>query len=237
MENNNNFKKYFDKKSYTNGEIITIYINDLINSNKYNSILFIRTPTTGNWLDYIISENHNITRLYYNTLNVPFKKNDYCKLYKSSIIVELNNLEKKLKEINNTYDLIVIDPYHEYKVSYDNFNLLLSFLKNDGCIVSHDCCPNNVNSSTPRFTFGSWSGQTYLAFVKFAYNNSELFYTILNIDTGIGIISKTKKDGLKNVLDKYKQEQLLMIDFLNNYDKAYYYFINNSNDIINLIEP
>ena len=125
MDCNNNFKKYFDKNSYINGEIITIYINDLIKCNNYNNILFIRTPTTGHWLDYILPNNHNITRLYYHTLNVPLKTNNY---HKSSIVVELNNLEKKLKELNNTYDLIVIDPYHEYNVSYDNFNLLLSFL-------------------------------------------------------------------------------------------------------------
>jgi hypothetical protein len=235
MEHNNNFKKYFDKKSYIGGEIITMYVNDLINSNKYNNILFIRTPTTGHWLDYILPNNHNITRVYYHTSSVQFKK-DNC--HKLSIIVELTNLEKKLKELNNTYDLIVIDPYHEYNVSYDNFNLLLSFLKNDGCIISHDCCPSDVKLSTPtpKYIYFDWSGQTYLAFVKLAYNNPELFYSILNIDTGIGIISKTKQDGLKTNLDKYKQSQLLKIDFLNDYDKAYAYFINNSNNIINLIK-
>lgn len=229
---NNYFRKYFDKKSYTNGEIITIYINDLINSKKYNNILFIRTPTTGNWLDYILPDDDNITRLYYHTPNVELNENDCHKL---SIIVEYNNLEKKLKELNKIYDLIVIDPYHEYNISYDNFNLLLSFLNDDGCIISHDCCPSNVNLSIPTFTRGSWSGQTYLALVKFAYNNPELFYSLLDIDTGIGIISKIDKDGLRNDLDKYKQQELLMIDHLNDYNKAYTYFINNGYDIINLI--
>jgi hypothetical protein len=128
-----------------------------------------------------------------------------------------------------------MDPYHEFNVSYDNFNLLLTFLNIDGCIVSHDCYPPNVNMSTPKFKSGNWCGQTYLSFVKIAYNNPDLFYGILNIDTGIGIISKKQKDYLSNVLDKGTQEQLLSIDPTTKYDKAYKYFTDNSKCLANVI--
>ena len=232
MQTNKNFLKYLHKKSYKNGEIITIYINDLISNNNSNNIIFIRTPTTGAWLDGILPNDNSVIRLCYYIQNIQPKK---CNCHKSTTIFDLNNLEQKLDELNNKYDLIVIDPYHEYNISYNNFNLLLSFLNDDGCIVSHDCFPPNLNMSTPVFKNGDWCGQTYLAFIKFAYNNSKLFYGILNIDTGIGIISKRKNDGLKNDLNKYKQEYLLTIDFLNDYDKAYNYFKNNSFDLINLI--
>jgi hypothetical protein len=58
-----------------------------------------------------------------------------------------------------------------------------------------------------------------------------MYYTILNIDTGIGILSKKKLHFLSNTLDRKKQEHLL---FLYKNSKDYYtYFIENSKDIIN----
>ncbi len=232
MTNNIYFLKYLNNRSYKNGEIITNYVNDLINNNNYNNIIFIRTPTTGNWLDNILPNNNNIIRLCY---FMQTKQLTNLKCHKSTIFINLNILKEKMNELNNKYDLIVIDPYHEYDISYNNFNLLFSFLNDDGCIVSHDCYPTNLKLSFPKFVFGDWCGQTYLAFIKFAYHNPELFYGILNIDTGIGIINKRKNDGLSNSLNKNKQEKLLNIDFLNNYDEAYTYFINNSIELINLI--
>lgn len=46
----------------------------------------------------------------------------------------------------------------------------------------------------PYYTRGNWSGETYIAFVEIAYKNPNLFFGLLNTDTGIGIISKTKLD-------------------------------------------
>lgn len=232
MDLQNNLKKYFKKKTYQIGEIFSIFINDLIDTKKYNNIIFIRTPTTGIFFDDILPNNNNIIRICYQTSNIKLTNNSH----KSLIITQLDDLEKEIKRFNKKFDLIVIDPYHEYKISYDNFNLLINFLNDNGCIISHDCCPNNIKSSFPLFNNGEWSGQTYLALVKFANNNPELYYSVLNTDTGIGIISKKKEYGLRNDLDKYKQEQLLMIDNLNNYDKSYTYFKDNSTYIINLIE-
>lgn len=231
MITNNPFLKYLNNKTYKNGEIITNYINDLICCNKYDNIIFIRTPTTGNWLDDILPNNKNITRLCYYIQKTP-KKRKY-KYHRSTIFTNLNNIKETIKQLNKKYDLIAIDPYHEFNVSYNNFNLLLSFLKINGCIISHDCYPTELSLSTPIFKPGDWCGQTYLAFIQFAYNNPHLFYAILNIDTGIGIINKRKKDCLRNNFDKYKQEHILAFDFINDYDKIYNYFINNSYDIIN----
>jgi hypothetical protein len=232
MNTKKSFCKYLNNKTYKNGEIITNYVNDLISDNKYNNIMFIRTPTTGAWLDDILPNNNNIIRLCYYIQNI---QTNNCKCHKLTSIINLNNLEQTIKQLNtnNKYDLIVIDPYHEYNVSYNNFNLLLSFLNDDGCIISHDCYPTKLKLSTPIFKMGDWCGQTYLAFIQFAYNNPHLFYAILNIDTGIGIINKRQSGYLRNNLDKNKQEHILSFDFINDYDKAYNYFINNSSYIIN----
>ena len=77
--------------------------------------------------------------------------------------------------------------------------------------------------ANPSYIAGSWCGETYVAFIEFAYNNPHLFYTILNIDTGIGILSKKKLNFLLNTLDREKQEHLL---FLHKNSQDYYtYFI------------
>ena len=81
------------------------------------------------------------------------------------------------------------------------------------------------------FIPGDWCGETYIAFIEFAYNNPNLFYTVLNIDTGIGIISKKQTEQFSNALDKQKQEQLLLLH--KNSDDPYTYFTEHSKDIIN----
>ena len=62
-----------------------------------------------------------------------------------------------------------------------------------------------------------------------------MFYTILNIDTGIGIISKKQLHSLSNRLDRNKQEYLLFLH--KNLKDPYTYFIENSKDIINANSP
>lgn len=95
--------------------------------------------------------------------------------------------------------------------------------------------------ANPNYIKGPWCGETYMAFVEFAYNNysnnPNNYYAILNIDTGIGIISKKQLGFLSNTLDRKKQEHLLYLYYNNNPKGQYYkYFNENSKDIINSIQ-
>jgi len=219
--------KYFNKNIYIFGDIISLFINDLYNENKYKNILFIRTCTTGGWLDNLLIKYKNVTRiLYYNdTIKKPIMSHKLTKK------IHLKNLEYKLKSLNKKFDLICIDTWHEYEQSLHDFNIISSFLNESGILISHDCYPWTKEVANPHYIPGSWCGETYISFVEFAYNNPNLFYTILNIDTGIGILSKTHLNFLSNTLDRQKQEHLL---YLYKNSKDYYiYFIENSKDIIN----
>lgn len=144
-------------------------------------------------------------------------------------IIEHSKLENQLNLLNKEYDLIVIDPFHEYTHSMSDFNLVTKYLKPTGLLISHDCYPLNEKFATPKFISGGWSGETYLAFVKFAYDNPTYYYTILNIDTGIGIISKTPFDRLSNNFNRTKQEKLFVAN------NKYKYFIKNGQELINVI--
>jgi hypothetical protein len=221
------FSKYLNKNSCNNGDVISSLIMDLYKENKYKDILFVRTFTTGNWLDNLLLENQYINRILYYTdnINTPTKSN------KLTIIIHSNDLENQLLSLNKTFDLICIDSCHEYEVSSRDFKIVSSLLNETGILISHDCYPMNKIVANPSYIAGSWCGETYVAFIEFAYNNPNMFYTVLNIDTGVGIISNKQIQFLSNSLDKNKQEYLLYLH--KNSKDPYTYFTENSKDIIN----
>jgi hypothetical protein len=221
--------KLFNKKKYNFGDLISLLIEDLYKEYKYKNILFIRTCTTGSWLDNLLLENKNINRILYYT----DKKKNPTTSHKLTQIIYSNELENTLMALNKTFDLICMDTWHEYEVSSSDFRIISSFLNESGILISHDCYPWNKEVANPLYVSGNWCGETYLAFINFAYNNPDMFYTILNIDTGIGILSKKKMMYLSNTLDRKKQEYLLLLH--KNSQVPYTYFIENSKDIINSI--
>jgi hypothetical protein len=77
---------------------------------------------------------------------------------------------------------------------------------------------------------------TYVAFIEIAYNNPEWYYTIINRDYGLGIISKKKIQFVKKIINNEKQKIFLDIFKEKKYQEAYDYLNKNSKDIINLIE-
>lgn len=223
--------KYLKIKNFENGYVISKLLLDLNFINKYKNILFIRTPTTGAWLDKLFTDdnenNISVIRILYDTKKI--KNYEY---HKSTIIIDSSDLEKTLNSFNKKFDLICIDPFHEFTYSKRDLDLSYSFLENDGIILSHDCYPITQIMANPTFIEGSWCGETYLAYVKFAYEHPELFYGIINIDTGIGIISKCKIEPLKNNLDIFKQETLLIMHEEKS-EHIYSYFNKNSKELVN----
>ena len=219
--------KFLNQNSCKYGDVISSLIMDLYKDNKYKNILFVRTFTTGDWLDNLLTEKQDINRILYYTDNVNKPK----KLNKLKRIIHSNDLANELLSLNKKFDLICIDTYHEYEVSLRDFKIISSLLNETGILISHDCYPWNKKVANPSYIRGPWCGETYIAFVEFAYNNPNMFYTILNIDTGIGIISKKQIQFLSNSLDKNKQEYLLNLH--KNSNDPYTYFIENSKDIIN----
>jgi hypothetical protein len=175
-----------DLKEYKNGDIISLFITHLYNEYKFKNILFVRTCTTGDWQDKLLINEKNITRILYFTNKTEKKTNSH----KLTNIIDSNDLENTLKLLNKNFDLICIDPFHEYNESKRDFSILSSFLTKNGILISHDCFPENKDMSTPYFKEGGWCGETYVAFIEFAYKNPSMYYAILNIDTGIGIMSK-----------------------------------------------
>jgi len=214
-----------------NGEVVRKMIEDLHKERGFKNILCIRTPTTGAWMDTLFKKKTgNETRLMY-TVGA-MTANSYMKrLY---TVIEHSDLESHIRALNVQFDLICIDPFHEYAESASDFSMLPLFLTDDGIIVSHDCYPHNKDWATSKFKSGAWCGVTYVAFIEFAYNNPDWFYVILKNDTGIGIMSRKPMQQLKNTFNRELQKQLIDM-YKAGDDTTYNFFCANSKELINVI--
>jgi hypothetical protein len=223
-------KKYTDHQ-VANGDIFKKLFNDLQDLKPFRNILLVRTPTTAPWMDDMIRDESsvNVVRIMYNVVEGLSSK--------SSLYTELahDNIDDYLKDLNIKFDIVAIDPYHGYKESSMDFQILSSYLSDEGILISHDCYPPKKEYSGKEFQKGYWCGLTYLCFVELAYNNPQWYYSIINNDNGIGVMSKTAIPPLTNdnIYDREKQEKLIS---LKDSDKAYDYFTKkNHNKLINII--
>lgn len=183
---------FFTKTVYNNGDIITDVILDMVEKHNYQNILFIRTPSTGNWLDKLLIDNNlNITRVLYETN----KLQNYT-FHPSTRVVDYAQLPNVLLAINKKFDFICVDTFHEFTNSQNDLHLMSTFLSSNGIMICHDCFPSSKNLAQPLYNNGDWCGETYATFIDFAYHKPHLFYALLKIDNGIGIISKIPLDML-----------------------------------------
>ena len=242
LENNNKIKKkilliykmelqkYLYEKR-TDGNIFKMLVDDLHNLKKFKNILLLRTPTTAPWMDSMLNNdpNINIVRIMYNIV----KDNKYTK-NSNYTYIEHDNIDDYLKSLNMKFDVICIDPYHGYKESNMDLKICSSYLSDDGILISHDCYPPKKEYATKEYKKGYWCGLTYICFIELAYNNPQWYYSIINNDNGIGIMSKNIISPLtiNTIFDRKKQEELITIK---ENHTAYNYFIENKNNLINII--
>jgi len=220
---------FFTKTIYNNGDIISEVILDMVGKYNYENILFIRTPTTGDFLDKLMVNNSNITRIVYET----YKIVNYS-LHPSTHLVDYAQLPQLLLAMNKRFDLICIDTFHAFTTGQNDLHLMSLFLSSNGIMICHDCFPSNKNLVQRLYNDGDWCGETYAAFIDFAYQHPDLFYALLKIDTGIGIISKMPLEMLKNNFDRGKHELFLSCKENNN-EQLYDYFVENCEDMMNII--
>lgn len=221
--------RFFTKTIYDNGDIISEVILDMVEKYNYENILFIRTPTTGEFLDKLMINNSNITRIMYET----YKIINYS-LHPSTHLVDYTQVPDVLLTMNKRFDLICIDTFHAFTTGQSDLHLMSLFLSSNGIMICHDCFPLSKNLAQPLYTPGGWCGETYAAFIDFAYHNPDLFYALLKIDTGIGMIGKIPLEMLKNDFNRQKQEIFLSYQ-INNNEQLYDYFVENCEDMMNII--
>ena len=207
-----------------NGKIISNLLLTLCNKERPLKLLAIRTPTTGAWLEGLSNTKiTNVSFLKYSTIQ---QHN-----FNSSFITRDNFCTEmqKIKNRGETFDLIALDSFHDYRCSIEDFELSLQCLDKHGVILSHDCAPASVELAESNYREGAWCGQTYASLIKFGRSHPELAISVLDTDTGVGIIrrkeSELRSRWLPPVdLDKDLQDQFLVLVESHKPKEAYYFF-------------
>jgi hypothetical protein len=95
---------------------------------------------------------------------------------------------RAIRAQNLLYDIILVDPWHEYATSFRDLNDAMTLLTQHGTVVVHDCRPPSEDHIKMPFVEGfEWSGVTYRAFLDFVVQRS-LDYRLVDIDFGCGVI-------------------------------------------------
>lgn len=185
--------------------------DNLMKTYVLKNILIVNTDVTGTFLD----------KMFLDTIT-------------GVTITRIKYSKNEIYPINGIFDLILVDPYHEYYSSINTFKLLIPLLSDTGILVSHDCYPPSFECTSPVYKDGEWCGLTYIAFIETVYNNPDLFYGVLNTDYGLGIISKTKT-SFTNKFEAQQKQNVFINMFRNSksMNKVYKYFIAYSKDLIN----
>jgi hypothetical protein len=118
-------------------------------------------------------------------------------------------------------DVVLIDGDHSFEQTLKDVNNCLRYLCDDGVIVMHDCSPSCEISATPSKDIhtatemlknrpewtGEWSGDTWRAIVHLRSTRNDLHIFVLDIDCGLGIITKGSPE---NMLEFSNQEIMKM---------------------------
>ena len=103
---------------------------------------------------------------------------------------DISECVAELRRRDARYDIILVDPFHDYACSYRDIGLALLLLKDNGSIVVHDVLPPSAGEIiSPTFVRGSWCGVTFMAFIDFLMKQDLQFRTV-DCDFGCGIIRK-----------------------------------------------
>ncbi|MGB8365286.1 MAG: hypothetical protein ACLQUZ_07340 [Rhizomicrobium sp.] len=168
----------------------TDIINYLGQTRNYRSYLEICTPTTGWRYSEINRSTFELChRLMY---RCPDTFRDGWKIDFRSETLDIAEPVTTIHAQNFSYDVILVDPWHEYETSYRDLAIAASLISARGTIVVHDCLPPTETIAGPQFSPGSWCGVTYKAFLDFVFSRSDLSYFTVNADYGCGIIRKNR---------------------------------------------
>jgi hypothetical protein len=183
-------------------------INELAAIHGYGSYLEICTYTTGRLygdLDHgLFTISH---RLMY---RCPEGYDDELPIDFRSATPEIDAQLTALRASGVTYDLILVDPFHDYEQSLRDLRAARSFLAAKGTIVVHDCRPPDRELASPEFLVGAWCGVTYKAYLDFMLEAGDLQFCTVDVDHGCGIIRRRPPPApaptpRKTILDRLRR--------------------------------
>ncbi len=182
---------------------IVKYLSD---RNGYRSYLEICTASTGREFAKIDPSRFDIChRLMY---RCPDDFTDGLAIDFRIATLDSTPCVEELHRQGRRYDIILVDPWHEYDSSYRDLKNAISLVSDNGSIVVHDCLPPTDDIISPTFTPGSWCGVTFMAYIDLVTQNKALRYRTIDTDFGCGVIQLCKDipiDVPAALLDAWKE--------------------------------
>ena len=166
--------------------------------------LEISTATTGcMFADVDLAFLSTAHRLAY---NLPSGFQDGAPIEFRSSTLNIDGCVAELERRGARYDIILVDPYHDYERSYRDIELAFRLLSAGGIMVIHDCLPpSGGNLISPTYVPGDWCGVTFIAYIDFLMKENADFVTI-DCDYGCGIVrhqTERKPDPLSSLRDAW----------------------------------
>lgn len=161
-------------------------INCIARHHRYRSYLEICSASTG--LRYDEIDRSILTNRHRLMYRVPEGHSDGMTVDFATPGLDTNECIREIFARRLRFDIILVDPWHEYDTSTRDLRDALSLLKPRGTIVVHDCLPSSEELASPAYRIGDWCGLTYKAYLDFVTARREVEYRTVDIDFGCGVI-------------------------------------------------
>jgi len=91
-----------------------------------------------------------------------------------------------LERFPGAFDLVLIDPFHDYADSIDVLTAAIELAGDDGMVLVHDCMPPR-QFVADTFRPGPWAGMTFAAFRDLAPHTGREWFVVAS-EMGIGVL-------------------------------------------------
>jgi hypothetical protein len=193
-------------------------------------------PTTGNY--YAALDRSILTTAHRLMYNCPTGHTDGLAIDFRSESLDISRCLAEIEGRRLRYDIILVDPFHEYDTSYRDLEAAFALVDEGGIIVVHDCLPPSAELATPKFTSGSWCGVTYRAYLDFVRARRDLEYRTVDTDYGCGIIRKIGRPWYLPGFLPRREQRLLWSQWREasrDDDQAFQFFERHKSELLKLV--
>ncbi len=175
-------------------------VNHLAKVHGYRHYLELCTRTTGRqYAEIDRSQFATCKRLMY---RCPVGLSDGMAIDYRSPDLDIAEALRAIKREHRTFDIALIDPFHEYGTSWRDLDEGFKLIGPGGALVVHDCLPPRRELVSPTYTEGNWCGVTYAAYIDFVSERDDLDFYTVDTDYGCGVIRKRGGGPLHRLINR-----------------------------------
>jgi hypothetical protein len=170
----------------------TDIIHFLSDLNRYESYLEICSPSTGGLYNKI--DRSSFRRCHRLMYRIPPGFDDQLDINFRSFDARTADLVETIHAFGFRYDIVLVDSFHYYDLSFRDLADAFNVLTPRGSIVVHDCLPTSEELASPDYVPGGWCGVSFIAYIDFVTSGRPLTYTTVDTDYGCGVIRKSDSE-------------------------------------------